>query len=90
MSPDVEAQIRHRCLAFDSPKSRAALSRCDSVTIDAVIDRSSLLVEIDRIRSAVGAILEAEGCSCPCEHAYDDHYPDCERCVGCLIEGVLR
>lgn len=36
---------------------------------------------------AVGEVLAAEGCDCPCDCGRD-HDDDCERCLGCRVERV--
>ena len=48
--------------------------------------------EATRLRAAherVGAVLSANGCECECDHHYEDHDDDCERCLGCRIEAAL-
>lgn len=38
----------------------------------------------------VNEVLEKSGCGCECGHHKDEHDDDCERCIGCRIEAVLR
>lgn len=52
-------------------------------------DRAALLAEVDRIREAIGAVLEHSGCSCDCGHGYTEHDPECERCLACEISEAL-
>lgn len=38
----------------------------------------------ERLR-AVRKLLEWNGCECECEHHWEDHDDDCDRCLACLI-----
>lgn len=35
-------------------------------------------------------VLAELGCDCPCQHHHEEHDDDCERCVTCRIETMLR
>lgn len=35
---------------------------------------------------AVGEVLAANGCDCPCECSVSEHDDDCSRCLACRIE----
>jgi len=48
-------------------------------------------IEADEKLRAVRALLEANGCDCPCDHHPDERGPDCEVCLACLIgEAVAK
>lgn len=47
-----------------------------------------ILEDKKRMRSELGDLLSAEGCSCECEHAYNEH-EDCRRCFACRVHDVL-
>lgn len=69
----------------------AALRRARLV---AMPDRSAsdIYNEVARLRAAierVGDVLSAEGCGCECEHHWEEHADDCERCLGCRVEMAL-
>jgi hypothetical protein len=38
---------------------------------------------------AVRAMLAENGCDCPCEHHWEEHDDDCERCLACRIAAVV-
>ena len=38
----------------------------------------------ERLR-AVRCLLEENGCECECEHHWEDHDDDCDRCLACRI-----
>jgi hypothetical protein len=38
----------------------------------------------ERLR-AVRKVLDEHGCDCPCGHLHNEHTPDCERCLACLV-----
>jgi len=40
--------------------------------------------------AAIGALLSAHGCDCECDHDAEGHDADCERCLGCRIDELLR
>lgn len=39
---------------------------------------------------AIGELLSENGCDCACGHDAEGHDGDCERCLGCRIEELLR
>lgn len=41
--------------------------------------------KLDSIRQQ----LERNGCDCECEHGWEDHDDDCERCLACDISAAL-
>jgi hypothetical protein len=43
-------------------------------------------LKLDRI----GKLISANGCDCPCDHHFEDHDGDCERCLACLVGEVLQ
>jgi hypothetical protein len=51
--------------------------------------RLSADAELARIRSELGELLSAEGCSCECAHDADGHEDDCELCFACQVEAAL-
>lgn len=36
--------------------------------------------------AAVGEVLAANGCDCPCEYSASEHGDDCSRCLACRID----
>lgn len=38
----------------------------------------------ERLR-AVRRLLEEHGCTCPCDHHWEERGPDCEVCLACLV-----
>lgn len=42
-----------------------------------------------RIASAL-KLIEKNGCDCECQHHWEDHDEDCERCLACMIEYALN
>jgi len=34
-------------------------------------------------------LLEENGCDCECDHCWEDHDEDCERCLACLIDAAI-
>lgn len=42
-------------------------------------------MEADERLRAVRKLLEWNGCECECEHHWEDHDDDCDRCLACLI-----
>jgi hypothetical protein len=53
------------------------------------VERDALQAELQRLYADVGDVLSASGCSCDCEHHYEEHDADCDRCLGCRIEAVM-
>ena len=39
---------------------------------------------------AVAKRLEENGCDCECNHCWEDHDEDCERCLACLIDETIQ
>lgn len=39
--------------------------------------------------AAVAKLLVANGCDCECEHHYEDHDDDCERCFACNVSDAI-
>ena len=39
--------------------------------------------------AAVAKLLVANGCDCDCEHHYEDHDDDCERCFACKVSAAI-
>lgn len=37
----------------------------------------------------VEELLKANGCDCGCDHGYDDHEDDCERCFACRVSWIV-
>lgn len=35
-------------------------------------------------------LLQDNGCDCDCEHAFDEHAEDCERCLACQVQEAIR
>ena len=42
-------------------------------------------MEADERLRAVRRLLEWNGCECECEHHWEDHDDDCDRCLACRI-----
>lgn len=42
------------------------------------------------LESRIGSLLESNGCDCECEHHWEEHDDDCERCLACRIASVLE
>ncbi len=42
-------------------------------------------MEADERLRAVRKLLEWNGCECECEHHWEDHDDDCDRCLACRI-----
>lgn len=42
-------------------------------------------MEADERLRAVRKLLEENGCDCECEHHWEDHDDDCDRCLACRI-----
>lgn len=38
----------------------------------------------------IGELLGANGCDCECDHHWEEHDDDCERCLACRIADVLQ
>ena len=51
---------------------------------NAQIEVADLLEADERLR-AVRRLLEWNGCECECEHHWEDHDDDCDRCLACRI-----
>lgn len=49
------------------------------------LDKSDILKRMEE----VARILSRNGCECECEHHWEDHEDDCERCLACEIEEAL-
>lgn len=43
----------------------------------------------ERILNAL-KLIEKNGCDCECDHHWEDHDEECERCLACLIEHALN
>ena len=68
-----------RFLSICSP---SCLSKCSELPFYETLSDSAKLLRI-------GQILVEEGCSCECEHHYEEHDDECELCLGCRISEVL-
>lgn len=53
-------------------------------------ERSKLWQEAEKKLESIGELLSANGCDCECDHSAEEHDDDCERCLGCMIGGVLE
>ena len=89
------ARERERCAAYATEIDRLRKLFDDAGqrehNVLALVDhyqRASM--EADERLRAVRKLLEEHGCDCPCDHHADEHGPDCEVCLGCRIEKVLR
>lgn len=51
--------------------------------------RADMLRAAEAKLKAIGQLLEANGCDCECDHHFEEHDSDCERCLACRIGGVL-
>lgn len=63
---------------------------CKMHNVLALIDsyqRGSMEAD-ERIR-AVCKLLSQNGCDCDCDHHYEEHDDDCERCLACRIGAAL-
>lgn len=47
-----------------------------------------LAVNLERIENA-REVIKKNGCDCECDHHWEDHDEDCERCLACRIEHAL-
>jgi hypothetical protein len=45
--------------------------------------------EADRVGSVV-LLIEGHGCDCECEHHWEEHDKDCERCLACRISMAIQ
>lgn len=39
---------------------------------------------------AVGEVLSENGCDCECDHDFESHDDDCERCLACRVQEALN
>lgn len=42
-------------------------------------------VRLQRVRE----LLETNGCNCKCDHRFDEHEPECERCLACRVSETV-
>lgn len=52
-------------------------------------ERNRLWREAEDKIEAVQTLLERNGCDCQCEHHYEEHDDECERCLACNVSGAL-
>lgn len=72
----------HRCSCGRwTWKLRTTCDRC--IASGAVLTTNA---KLDRIR----ALLVRNGCDCDCEHHWEDHDADCERCLACQIGETVK
>lgn len=45
--------------------------------------------ELETARHAIGELLADNGCDCGCDHDYESHDEDCDRCLPCRISAAL-
>jgi len=50
---------------------------------------SERVAEMENKIEAVGELLAENGCDCDCDHGYDDHNVECDRCLACRIDAAL-
>lgn len=42
--------------------------------------------KLDRVRE----LLAWNGCDCECDHSDEEHDDECDRCLACMIAGVVQ
>ena len=53
-----------------------------------VIQRGAIQTLVD-MEDAIGNVLGENGCDCECGHGWEDHEPECERCLACRVSEPL-
>lgn len=71
-------------------KERAAIgAELKALATDAGAPLLAELRALRAVRDRVGVVLVDAGCTCDCEHLYDDHDADCDQCLACRVAVAL-
>jgi hypothetical protein len=70
---------------------------CDRVYTDRIAALEAELAEARLARvpllevkiHAIGELIADNGCDCECDHDFESHDDDCERCLACRISAAL-
>lgn len=84
--------VEHEC---GGPREACGLRGCEEcdnrTALRAALEKSR--DEVAKLRAIVAELqklLEAHGCDCPCDHHADERGPDCEVCLACRVEAIIR
>ena len=56
----------------------------------AVAEAEAKLEEAEARLRVIRGLVEANGCDCECDHDFESHDDDCERCLACRVQEALN